>query len=67
MTVFVPNLSQPGRALPVIGSGLMVVMAVLLVVAALVIGYDGFLAFRRYRAQPAMAVPATAGCGKLRP
>jgi carbon starvation protein len=59
VTVFSPNLAQ-GRALPIIASGLMIVMAIILVGAALVIGYDGYQAYRRYRAQPAMTVPAPA-------
>jgi carbon starvation protein len=59
------NVYQPnrvaGRLLPVVGSGLMVLVAILLVVAALVIGLDGWRAFLKYvsgptpapRAQPA--------------
>jgi hypothetical protein len=37
----------------------MIVVALLLVVAALIIGYDGWHAYRRYRAQP--ATPAVVG------
>jgi hypothetical protein len=44
-----------GRVVPVIGSGLMVLVALLLVVCALFIGFDGFRAFQRYRRRPAPA------------
>jgi carbon starvation protein len=59
-TVFLGNLGQPGRLLPVIGSGLMIIMALLLVGAALVIAYDGWQAYQRYRARP-VTEPAAAG------
>jgi hypothetical protein len=36
----------------VIGSGLMVLVALLLVAAAVMIGVDGWRAYRRYRQQP---------------
>jgi len=52
--VYQPNLAA-GRTLPVIGSGLMVLVAILLVVAAAFIGYDGFRAFLRYLRRPAPA------------
>jgi hypothetical protein len=59
--VFAANLGQPGRVAPVVGSGLMIVVALLLVGAALVIGYDGWQAYRRLRERPAgEAVPASA-------
>jgi carbon starvation protein len=61
VTVFAANLGQPGRVAPVVGSGLMIVVALLLVGAALVIGYDGWQAYRRLRERPAgEAVPASA-------
>ena len=41
--------------IPVVGSGLMVVIALLLVVAAVFIGIDGWRAFQRYRRRPAVA------------
>jgi carbon starvation protein len=50
--VYNPNLAA-GRVIPVIGSGLMVLVALLLVVAAVLIGIDGWRAFQRYRRQPA--------------
>ena len=52
--VYQTNLAA-GRVIPVIGSGLMVLVALLLVAAAVVIGIDGWRAFRRYRRQPAAA------------
>ena len=58
-TVFLTNLGESPRLLPVIGSALMIVVALLLVAAALVIGYDAWQAYKRYRAQP-MAAPAPA-------
>ena len=38
--------------LPVIGAWAMIIVALLLVVAALLIGWDGFKAYRRYSSQP---------------
>jgi carbon starvation protein len=52
--VYMPNL-EAGRVLPVIGSGLMVLVAILLVVAALFIGLDGWRAFLRYLRRPQAA------------
>jgi carbon starvation protein len=49
--VYQPNMAA-GRVLPVIGSGLMVLVALLLVAAAVMIGVDGWRAYRRYRQQP---------------
>ena len=51
-TVLMPNLGRSDRILPVVGSALMVIMAILLVGAALVIGYDAWGAYRRTRTQP---------------
>src|SRR5262245_57890155 len=59
VNVYHPN-SAAGRVIPVIGSGLMVVVALLLVAAAVVIGIDGWRAFHRYRRQPAAAPKAAA-------
>jgi hypothetical protein len=50
--VYLPNL-QAGRMLPAAGSGLMVVVAILLVLAAVFIGIDGFRAFFKYLGNPA--------------
>jgi carbon starvation protein len=51
VNVYQLNLAA-GRIVPVIGSGLLVMMAMLLVVAALFIGFDGLRAFQRYRRRP---------------
>ncbi|MEK7878460.1 MAG: carbon starvation CstA 5TM domain-containing protein, partial [candidate division NC10 bacterium] len=53
--VFLTNLGVPGRTLPIIGSGLMVLVALLLVIAAFFIGVDGWKAFNRYLRRPAAA------------
>jgi carbon starvation protein len=50
--VYWPNL-EAGRILPTVGSGLMVLVAILLVLAALLIGIDGFRAFFKYLGNPA--------------
>lgn len=52
--VYQPNLAA-GRVVPVVGSGLMVLVAILLVVAALLIAVDGWRAFMKHlrRAAPA--------------
>lgn len=60
--VYQPNLAA-GRTLPVIGSGLMVLVALLLVVAAVFIGYDGWRAFMRYIRRPAAAPKAAPARG----
>ncbi len=52
--VYQPNWAA-GRLVPIVGSGLMVLVALLLVVAALFIGVDGWRAFQRYLARPAAA------------
>jgi len=48
-----------GRVAPVVGSALLMAIAMLLVVAAVFIGYDGVRAFMRYRKRP-MVTPTTA-------
>lgn len=60
--VYQPNLAA-GRMIPVVGSGLMVLVAILLVVAAAFIGYDGFRAFRKYLRQPVTAPKAAPARG----
>jgi carbon starvation protein len=60
--VYLPNL-QAGRTLPTVGSGLMVLVSVLLVVAALFIGIDGCRAFFRYLGKPVPSVRATPARG----
>ncbi len=54
VNVYRPNLAA-GRVLPVVGSGLMVLVALLLAVAAVFIGIDGWRAFRKYLGRPAPA------------
>ncbi|MBI4589742.1 MAG: carbon starvation protein A [Candidatus Rokubacteria bacterium] len=60
--VYQPNLAA-GRTLPVVGSGLMVLVAILLVVAAAFIGIDGWRAFMRYLRRPAPAPKAAPARG----
>jgi len=57
--VYQPNL-EAGRVLPVMGSGLMVLVALLLVVAGLFIAIDGWRAFFKYLGRPAPAPGAAA-------
>jgi carbon starvation protein len=52
-----PNLS----GLPVYGAWAMILISVLLIVAALLIGWDGLKAYQRYSAKPAAPAPAPAG------
>jgi carbon starvation protein len=52
--VYQPNLAA-GRMVPVVGSGLMVLMSFVLLAAAAFIGYDGWRAFLRYLRRPAPA------------
>lgn len=52
--VYVPN-SEAGRILPAVGSGVMVLVSILLVLAALLIGLDGWRAFMKHLARPASA------------
>ncbi len=60
--VYQPNLAA-GRTLPVIGSGLMVLVALLLVVAAVFIAIDGTRAFVKYLRRPAAAPKAAPARG----
>jgi carbon starvation protein len=53
--VYLPNL-QAGRVLPAAGSGLMVLVAILLIFAAIFIGVDGFRAFFKYLGKTAPSV-----------
>ncbi|MBI3361079.1 MAG: carbon starvation protein A [Chloroflexi bacterium] len=53
-----PNVS----ALPVAGAWAMILVSILLIVAALLIGWDGWQAYQRYaKAAPPAAAPAAAG------
>jgi carbon starvation protein len=51
VNVYQPNMAA-GRVVPVLGSGLMVLVALLLVAAAIIVGIDGWRAFQRFRHQP---------------
>ncbi|MBI4494652.1 MAG: carbon starvation protein A [Chloroflexi bacterium] len=59
-TVIVPSLGQAGREFAVAGAGAMVLVALLLVVAALFIGYDGWQALQRYQERPPRVAQAPA-------
>jgi carbon starvation protein len=52
-----PKLS----GLPIYGAWAMIIVAVLLIVAALLIGWDGLKAYQRYSARPSAPAPAPAG------
>lgn len=52
--VYQPNILA-GRLLPAVGSGLMVLVSILLVIAAVLIGFDGWRAFVKYLGRPATA------------
>jgi hypothetical protein len=60
--LYVTIATKPGMAaLPVVGAWAMIIIALLLFVTALFIGYDGLKAYQRYSATPtATATPATA-------
>ena len=60
--VYIPNI-RAGRVLPVVGSGLMVLVAVLLVMAALFIGVDGWRAFLKYSKRPSASPQAAPARG----
>jgi carbon starvation protein len=57
-TVFIKQLGQPGREIAVIGSLLTIGIAVILFIAAVMIGIDGYRAFQRYRERPLEPVTA---------
>jgi carbon starvation protein len=59
--LYVTIASKPGMSgLPVAGAWAMILVAALLLVAALIIGWDGLKAYQKYSAQPAPPKPATA-------
>jgi carbon starvation protein len=60
--VTIPNI-RAGRVLPVVGSGLMVLVAILLVMAALFIGIDGWRAFLKYLKRPSASPQAAPARG----
>jgi carbon starvation protein len=57
-TVFIKQLGQPGHEIAVIGSLLTIAIAIVLFVAAVLIGIDGMRAYQRYRETPLESVPA---------
>jgi carbon starvation protein len=57
-TVFIKQLGQPGREIAVIGSLLTIAIAIILFVAAVLIGIDGVRAYQRYRERPLEPVTA---------
>jgi hypothetical protein len=59
--LYVTIAAVPGMSgLPVAGAWAMIVVSVLLLVAALLIGWDGIKAYRRYGARPAAPAPTGA-------
>jgi len=55
-------LTKPVGAIPQIGAWLMIFVALLLIVAALFIGYDGWQAYQRYaKGEAPRAAPAPTG------
>src|SRR5216684_3031483 len=51
-TVFTKSLGKAGKEVAVFGSGVTILIALLIVVAAIFIAYDGIRAFQRYRKTP---------------
>ncbi len=58
VTVFQKHLGKPGVEIAVLGAGVMIVIAIFLVVAALFIGYDAWQAYNRLKGAKAAAAPA---------
>ena len=59
--LYVTIASNPAMSgLPVAGAWAMIVLAALLIIAALFIGWDGLKAYQKYSATPAVPKPATA-------
>jgi carbon starvation protein len=58
VTVFIKQLGQPGHEIAVIGSLITIVIAIILFVAAILIGVDGIRAYQRYRVRPLEPVTA---------
>ena len=57
--LYVTIASNPAMSgLPVAGAWAMIVLAVLLIIAALFIGWDGFKAYQKYSATPIVSKPA---------
>jgi carbon starvation protein len=60
-TVFINQIGKPGREIAVIGSLATIAIAIILFVAAIMIGVDGYRAYQRYRESPLEPVAAPAG------
>src|SRR5438132_12298516 len=58
-TVFIKQLGQPGHEIAVVGSLLTIAIAIILFVAAIMIGIDGVRAYQHYRESPLEPIPAT--------
>ena len=58
VTVLLRNISKPELMFAVIGSGVMIIIAIFLDVAALYIGYDAWKAYGRLKAGKAATAPA---------
>jgi carbon starvation protein len=57
VTVFEKNLGKAGKEIAVLGSGVTILIALLIVVAAIAIAYDGIRALQRYRKSPIETAP----------
>jgi carbon starvation protein len=62
-TVLVPNWGKPEAIVPVVGAILMLGVSLLIIAAALLIGYDGVKAMQRYRAAAPRAPKAAPAVG----
>ena len=58
-TVFAKNVGKAGKEIAVLGSGITILIALLIVVAAIAIAYDGIRALQRYRKTPLETAPVT--------
>ena len=56
-TVFTKSLGKAGKEVAVLGSGVTILIALLIVVAAIFIAYDGIRALQRYRKKPLEVAP----------
>ncbi len=56
-TVFLKTIGQPGKEIAVVGSLITIAIAIILFVAAIMIGLDGLRAYQRYRERPLETAP----------
>ena len=61
--MFIKQLGQPGHEIAVVGSLLTIAIAIILFIAAIMIGIDGVRAYQHYRESPLEQVPATGAAG----